>query len=232
MSAEFQDWMIKNRIRYKVSTTYHPETDGQTDRNNRELTGIFAGHELEGPDWLTAAPNVQTQVNSRVSRSIVHARFFTLYGFQPKVRSTELPHPIRTSSDAVQRHCSAAEKLNSAKHNRIKYYNKHRRPAKYHEIEDDHMLATKNLGADKFKLYKLSPKCTGPFNILEYNLRNQNVTLDFSDFPELSNISNKFHTRLLKPFTHNDDIHIPVRKLNRPGAVEEDRWEVEKVLEF
>ena len=94
------------------------------------------------------------------------------------------------------------------------------------------MLSTKNLPADKFKLSKHSPKWTGPFKVLEYNPQNQNVTLDFSDFPDLSNISIKFHTSLLKPFTPNNDIHFPERKLNRPGPVEEDRWEVEKVLEF
>ena len=94
------------------------------------------------------------------------------------------------------------------------------------------MLSTKNRPADKFKLSKLSPKWTGRFKVLEYNPENQNVTLDFSDFPHLSNISNKFHTSLLKPFTHNDDIHVPERKLNRHGPVEEDRWEVERVLEF
>ena len=94
------------------------------------------------------------------------------------------------------------------------------------------MLSTKNLPADKFKLCKLSPTWTGPFKVLEYNPQNQNVSLDFSDFPDPSDISNKFHTSLLKPFTPNDDIHFAERTLNRPGPVEEDGWEVEKVLEF
>ena len=58
MSAEFQDWMIQNGIRHKVTTTYHPETDGQTDRKNTELTEIFTAYELEGTYWLTVAPKV------------------------------------------------------------------------------------------------------------------------------------------------------------------------------
>ena len=232
MSAEFQDWMIKNGIRHKLSTTYHTETDGQTERKNSELIGMFAAHELEGTDWLTAAPKVQTQVNSRVSKSRGQSPFFTLYGFQHKVSCTELPHPIPVYSEPAQRHYSAAEKLNSAKHSQIKYANKDRRPAKYHEKGDEPMLSTKNPPADNFKLYKLSPKCTGPFKVLKYNPQNQNVTLDFSEFADLSNISNKFHTSLLKPFTPNDNIHFTERKLNTPGPVEEDRWEVEKVLEF
>ena len=94
------------------------------------------------------------------------------------------------------------------------------------------MLSTKKLPADKFKLSKLSPKCTGPFKVLKYNPPNQNVTLDFSDFPDLSNITNKFHTSLLKHYIPNDDIYFSERKLNRPGPVTEDRQEVQKVLEF
>ena len=68
--------------------------------------------------------------------------------------------------------------------------------------------------------------------MLKYNPQHENVRLDSSDFPELTNISNKVHSSLLKPFTPNDDIHFPERILNRPGPVVEDRWQVEKVLEF
>ena len=55
MSAEFQDWIIQNGIRHKVSTTYNSEIDGQTERKNRELAEMFAGHELQGTDWPTTA---------------------------------------------------------------------------------------------------------------------------------------------------------------------------------
>ena len=88
MSAEFQDWLIKNGIRYKVSASYHSETDSQTERKNGELTEMFAGHELQETDWLTTAPKVQIQLNSRISKSRGQLPFFTLYGFQLKVIST------------------------------------------------------------------------------------------------------------------------------------------------
>ena len=84
---------------------------------------MFAAHELEGTAWLTAAPELQTQMNSRVSKSRGQSPFVTLYGFQPKVSSTELPSPIPVYSDTAQRHYSAADRLNPAKHNQIKYAN-------------------------------------------------------------------------------------------------------------
>ena len=132
MSAEFQDSMINNGIRYKVSTTYHAETDGHTDRQNRELTGMFTAHELEGTAWLPAAPKIETEVKKRVSNYRGQSPFLTLHSFQPMVSSSELLHAIPVYSDPAQRHYAAAAKLNSAQHSQIKYANKDRRQAKYH----------------------------------------------------------------------------------------------------
>ena len=46
MSSEFQDWLIQDHISGKVSTTYYPNTDSDTENMNRELTEMLAGHEL------------------------------------------------------------------------------------------------------------------------------------------------------------------------------------------
>ena len=108
----------------------------------------------------------------------------------------------------------------------------HGGPAKCHAKEYELMLSTKNLPAEKFKVSKLSPTWTGPCKVLECNAQNQNGSLDCCDFPELSNICNKFNSSLLKPFTLDDYIDFSERKLNRPAAVEEARWEVAKVLTF
>ena len=94
------------------------------------------------------------------------------------------------------------------------------------------MLSTKNLPVDKFKLSKLLSKLTGPCKVLEHNPGYQYLTLDFFDFPDFTNISNTFHISHYKHFPANDDIHVLERKLNRPGPVEEDRWEVEQILEI
>ena len=148
-------------------------------------------------------------MNAIVRKSRGQSPFFTHCGSQPKVSSTELQHAIPVSSDPALRHYSVAEKLNSAKDNQIKYDTQHRRPAKCHEKADKLMLSTKNLPADEFKLSNLLPKWIGPLKGLQYNHRNQHVTLDFTDVPELSNIRNKFDTTLLKPFIPNDDIRFP-----------------------
>ena len=60
----------------------------------------------------------------------------------------------------------------------------------------------------------------------------EHTTLDLSELPDLQYFTNSFHTSLIKPYIPNNDIMFPTRKLNKPGTVEGDRWEVEQVLLF
>src|SRR5213080_2293891 len=79
------------------------------------------------------------------------------------------------------------------------------------------------------KASKLDPLYSGPFKVTHINHWTDNYSCDFTEFPELQAIHNKFHISALKPaekpktFTKQDQ---------KPGPVEDDRWEVEKVLEF
>src|SRR5205807_10145918 len=45
-------------------------------------------------------------------------------------------------------------------------------------------------------------------------------------------IYNTFYVNNLKPYTPNNDKEFPGLKLEKPSPVEDDRWEVKKVLEF
>ena len=48
MSGKFQECLQVNRVRHKVTSTYHPESDGQTERKNKEISEMFAAAQLEG----------------------------------------------------------------------------------------------------------------------------------------------------------------------------------------
>ena len=65
MSGKFQEWLLVNGVRHKVTSTYHAESDGQTERKNKEISEMFAAAQLEGDDWITAAPKIQSKVNAR-----------------------------------------------------------------------------------------------------------------------------------------------------------------------
>ena len=58
------------------------------------------------------------------------------------------------------------------------------------------------------------------------------MTLDLSELPDLQYITNSFYTSLIKPYVPNNDEKFPTRKLDKPGPLAGDRWEVEQVLQF
>ena len=64
---------------------------------------MFAAAQLEGDDWITAAPEIHAKVNARQNMSRGESPFFILHAFQPKLSSSELPHPIPIYSDPAKR---------------------------------------------------------------------------------------------------------------------------------
>ena len=79
---------------------------------------------------------------------------------------------------------------------------------------------------------KLNPKWLGPFTVTAANYQRRNYSLNFSTEPSLNLIYDTFHVNKLKSYIPNNDKEFPGHKLEKPGPVEDDRWEVEKVLEF
>jgi len=64
------------------------------------------------------------------------------------------------------------------------------------------MLSTKNLPA-RYNYSKLSPKKIVLFKVTKELTFTQNVELDLSENPYLSNISPVFHTSLISPYFQN-----------------------------
>ena len=72
----------------------------------------------------------------------------------------------------------------------------------------------------------------GPFTILLANYKRNNYSLDLSSDPSLNLIYHTFHVSKVKPYVNNNSILFPQRQLEKPGPVSEDRYEVEKVMEY
>ena len=62
--------------RLTMSTSDHPETDGQTERVNRVLEEILRGYVQSHTDWSEFLPMVEFAINDVVHASTTHATFF------------------------------------------------------------------------------------------------------------------------------------------------------------
>ena len=70
------------KITRRLSTAFHPETDGATERANQELETylrIFTTFEQE--DWAIQLPIVMMALNNRVTQSTGISPFFMTHGF-------------------------------------------------------------------------------------------------------------------------------------------------------
>ena len=68
--------------------------------------------------------------------------------------------------------------------------------------------------------------------VTQYHPWFQNVTADFSDYPNPDKISNSFQTSVTAPYHENPEHHFFERTPQKPKAVSIERYEVETLLEF
>ena len=80
------------KITRRVSTVFHPQTDGTTERANQELETylrIFTSFQQE--DWVFQLPIAMMALNSRVSQSIGLSSFFMTHGYHQSIMDFTMP---------------------------------------------------------------------------------------------------------------------------------------------
>jgi len=80
-AGEFWELLCKKlSIKWKMSTAYHPQTDGQTERVNQVLEGylrIFVNYDQN--DWYHLLPLAEFAYNSSITNAHRMTPFFTNY---------------------------------------------------------------------------------------------------------------------------------------------------------
>ncbi|MBW0579687.1 hypothetical protein O181_119402 [Austropuccinia psidii MF-1] len=98
------------KIQRDLSTSYHPETDGQTERANQKLEQYlwiyFIYHQ---DDWNTWLPVAEFAYNNSDHSSTKQSLFFTVYGRYPQFYSVHITQDtpagkLSTKIQSVQQH--------------------------------------------------------------------------------------------------------------------------------
>jgi hypothetical protein len=200
----------------KKSTSYHPQSDGQTERQNRSMLDALRAYvNKKGTDWDKHLIAIEIAYNSSIHASTSFSPFKLDGGIDirlPGTVATERMHPRMNTSasdfldqfdkDIVDAHAH----LLAAQQRQQTYANQHRREEKY-EIGDFAWLETRNLHSTHRGSRKLLPQWAGPF--LVTGVRNDvNVVLAL---PEGWRIHNNFHVSKLKKAATFDDSRFPGR---------------------
>ena len=223
------------RIRRRLSTAFHPQTDGQTERQNQVLEHYLRCFANEKQiNWANLLPLAEFASNNSLHSSAGATPFYLMYGYYPEIRyEVEDNFPegeVPSAKDRVEQLQSLREgleeRLKKAAEYQAKYYNKNHKPREF-AVGELVLLSTRNLN-QKRPSKKMSPKFAGPFRI-EDKIGKQAYRLTL---PSTYRIHNVFHVSLLEPYHHRAGGKDAHEFMQAPDLIDDDeQWEVEEIVD-
>ncbi|KAG7673004.1 hypothetical protein KSW81_001928 [Nannochloris sp. 'desiccata'] len=222
-------------IKHKLSTAYHPQTDGQSEITVRIVIDLLRTLHYQYKNWVKILPAVEFAINNSVNASTGKTPFFLCYGEEvPTPASINLQflarnNPNQPSVDFAERTQVAVQQaqraLVKAQQRQKTYADKNRRYLTF-EVGDQVYISTTDLPLKGPR--RLAPKWFGPVPIIE-KLSDLNYRVAL---PEMWKRRHPvFHIEKLKPFVVSTK--FPSRSDRRPPPDLEqgsDVYNVEKIL--
>ncbi|GJZ04277.1 putative reverse transcriptase domain-containing protein [Tanacetum coccineum] len=202
-----------------MSTAYHPETNGQSERTIQTLEDMLRACVIDfGKGWVNHLPLVKFSYNNSYHASIKAAPFKALYG--RKCRSpvcwAEVGEVQLTGPEIVQETTENIIQIKQriqAAHDRQKSYADLKRKPMEFQIEDKVMLKVLPWkGVVCFgKQGKLNPRYVRTFKVIE---RVGSIAYKLELPEELSRVHNMFHVSNLKKCYADEPLAIPLDGLH------------------
>ena len=204
--------------RLDMSTAYHPQTDGQSERTIQTLEDMLRACVIDfGNSWDDHLPLIEFSYNNSYHTSIKAAPFEALYG--RKCRSpicwAEVGDAQLTGPDIVhettEKIFQIRNRLKAARDRQKSYADVRRKPLEFNVGDMVMLKVSPWKGVIRFgKRGKLSPRFIGPFKILA---RVGPVAYRLELPPELSSVHNTFHVSNLKKCLADESLIIPLEEI-------------------
>ncbi|GJU75457.1 putative reverse transcriptase domain-containing protein [Tanacetum coccineum] len=201
-----------------MSTAYHPETDGQSERTIQTLKDMLRACVIDfRKGWERHLPLVEFSYNNSYHASIKAAPFEALYGRKcrspvcwAEVGDVQLTGP-EIIHETTKKIVQIRQRLQAARDRQRSYANVRRKPLEF-QVGDRVMLkVSPRKGVIRFKKRgKLNPRYIGPFKILK-RVGPVAYTLELPE--ELSNVHSTFHVSNLKKCLSDESLVIPMKEL-------------------
>ena len=236
-------------VKLNVSTAFHPETDGQTERVNQTLEQYIRSYcSYQQDDWVELLPLAEYAYNTGTSESTRVSPFEINYGFNPQTNwsgAVSEGQGIHPSSELMVKDWEGTwaeirDTLRRAQERQRKWHDQKRLPApEYTTLEDvtqgrakkaDRVMLNRKNIRTKRPMEKLDHRMFGPFVVLRkigraaYELQ----------LPERWGIHPVFNVGLLEPYREDasgqrtKEVPVPDIVDNEPSYVIEgvldSRW--------
>ena len=198
--------------RLTISTTFHPQTDGQSERTIQVLEDMLRACILDHKgSWGEHLPLVEFAYNNSYQASIQMAPYEALYGrpCRSPLCWTEVGESSITGPDLIrdtsQKVILIRQRLLTAQSLQKSYADMRRRPLEFEVGDHVFLKVIPKKGVVRFeKRGKLSSRFIGPFKILE---RVGTVAYWLALPPSMSGVHEVFHVSMLRKYTP-DPAHV------------------------
>ncbi|GKD78359.1 putative reverse transcriptase domain-containing protein [Tanacetum coccineum] len=201
-----------------MSTAYHPQTDGQSERTIQTLEDMLRACVIDfGNGWVRHLPLVEFSYNNSYHASIKAAPFEALYGRKchspvcwAEVGQVQLTGP-KMVQETTEKVIQIKQRMQAAR-DRQKSYTDLKHNLMEFQVGDKVMLKVSPWkGVVRFgKRGKLNPRYVGPFKVLE---KVGTVAYKLELPQELSRVHNTFHVSNLKKFYFDEPLAVPLEGL-------------------
>ncbi|GKC81078.1 putative reverse transcriptase domain-containing protein [Tanacetum coccineum] len=202
-----------------MSTAYHPQTDGQSERTIQTLEDMLRACVIDfGNGWVKHLPLVEFSYNNSYHASIKAAPFEALYGRKcrspvcwAEVGEVQLTGP-EIVQETTEKIIQVKQRMQAARDRQKSYADLKRKPMEF-EVGDKVMLKVSPWkGVVRFgKRGKLNPRFVGPFKVIK---RVGDVAYKLELPEELSRVHNTFHVSNLKKCHADEPLSVPLDGLH------------------
>ncbi|KAJ1581275.1 hypothetical protein NDA15_007913 [Ustilago hordei] len=188
-------------VKHSLSTAYHPQTDGQTERVNQVIEQYLRMYcNYEQNDWADLLDTAAFVYNNTVHNSIGVSPFFACYGWNPKAHP-DIPQRLGVNDpgrfeylmDGKERCKYLQEQIREAQRRSVNQYNR-----KHKDIEfkvGDMVYINRRNWKTRRPTPKLDTRFAGPYPVQErVGRRAYRITL-----PANLRVHDVFHVSMLEP---------------------------------
>jgi transposase InsO family protein len=216
-------------IKRRMSTAFHPQTDGQTEILNRILESYLRSYtNLQQMNWAKLLPAAEFAYNNSWNASTKATPFKALYGYDPELRFDVEDNAAKGEAPAAHERVRRLQELRErlveellhSQERQAKYYNKRHIP-KLFKRGALVKLSTRNL---KLKNKKLQQKWISPLRVLE-RIGTQAYRLALPE--KYARLHDVFPVQLIEEYNSREDQPL----LPMPDLEDEEEWEIEEIKE-
>ncbi|GJZ53753.1 putative reverse transcriptase domain-containing protein [Tanacetum coccineum] len=201
-----------------MSTAYHPQTDGQSERTIQTLEDMLRACVIDfGKGWDRHLPLVEFSYNNSYHTSIKAAPFEALYGQKcrspvcwAEVGDAQLTGP-EIIHETTEKIIQIKKRIQAARDRQKSYADRRRKPLEFQAGDKVMLKVSPWKGVIRFgKRGKLNPRYIGPFKILA-KVGTVAYRLELPE--QLSRVHSTFHVSNLKKCFSDEPLAIPLDEI-------------------